>query len=128
MSTITRLSIAAAAALALFSATAEAHPRLLSSTPAANAVIAKPNRIELRFSEKLVAKFSGVEIVMTGMPGMKSHPPMKISGLTTKVGRDGKTLIVTAKTPLGAGSYTLTWHVVSADTHRIQGSFAFKVK
>src|SRR3546814_6321967 len=60
----------------------------LSSTPAANATMAKSNRVVLAFNEKLVAKFSGAEIVMTGMPGMPNHGPMKISGVTSQeIGR-----------------------------------------
>ena len=30
--------------------------------------------------------------------------------------------------PLMAGSYQVAWHVVSTDTHRIQGNLAFTVK
>lgn len=127
MSTITKFSIATVALL-LFAGTAQAHPKLVSSTPAANATMAKSNRVVLTFNEKLVAKFSGAEIVMTGMPGMKGHSPMQVSGVTSQVGPDGKTLIVTSKAPFGAGTYKLSWHVVAADTHRIEGSFNFAVK
>ena len=36
--------------------------------------------------------------------------------------------VVTPKSPLGAGTYSVAWRVVSADTHRITGSHAFAVK
>lgn len=121
----TTILAGAAAMLTLIAAPAEAHPKLLSSTPAANATVARSNRVELRFNERLVAKFSGANIVMTGARG---RPPEKLAGVTSRVGADGKTLIVTTKAPLRAGGYRLDWYAVAADTHRIKGSFAFAVK
>ena len=109
--------IAALSAAMLVATAAQAHPKLMSSTPAANATV-----------EKLVAPFSGVELVMTGMPGMPGHGPMKMSGIKTAVGTDGKTLIATPKSPLPAGDYKLNWHAVAGDSHRIDGSFTFHVK
>lgn len=117
------------AAAALVMATpALAHPKLVASNPAANAIVAKPSSLQLRFSEKLVGQFSSVDLVMTGMPGMANHGPMKINGVATSVGADGKTLVVKLKQPLAAGSYKLDWHAVSADTHRVNGSYSFRVK
>lgn len=105
-----------------------AHPKLVASNPTANATVVKPKMIELRFSEKLVGQFSSVDLVMIGMPGMKAHAPMKIGGLATSIRRDGKTMIVKLKAPLSAGTYKLDWHAVSADTHRVNGTYSFRVK
>lgn len=119
----------ALAALALVSGSAAfAHAHLLSSTPAANAKASNVKTISLTFSETLIEKLSGVDIVMTGMPGMANHQPMKVSGFTSKLGTDGKTLTVTLPRALPAGSYALTWHAVTADTHRIEGNYSFSVK
>ena len=63
------LAVIAAVGLSV-SAPAYAHPKLVSSTPAANASVSAPSRITLTFSEGLMPKLSGAEIVMTGMPGM----------------------------------------------------------
>ncbi|MET0238531.1 MAG: copper resistance protein CopC, partial [Sphingobium sp.] len=41
---------------------------------------------------------------------------------------DGKTLTVTLPRALPVGTYKLDWHAVTADTHRIEGSYAFSVK
>lgn len=119
------LALAAASLLAL-PGVAMAHPKLLSSTPAANAAVVKPTSLKLSFSETLVGPLSGIELTMTGMPGMADHPPMPIKGFTTKA--VGKDLVITLPRPLPAGSYTLKWHVVAADQHRIEGSFAFSVR
>ena len=54
------------AALAL-AGTAQAHAKLVSSLPAANATVAKPSKIVLTFNEKLVAKFASTTLTMTGM-------------------------------------------------------------
>lgn len=119
--------IALAAFTFLASATpAAAHPKLVTATPAANATVAKPTQIVLTFSEALVAPLSGIELTMTGMPGMADHAPMPIRGFTTKV--EGKTL--TAKLPraLPTGSYQLKWHVVAADQHRLENTYSFTVR
>lgn len=119
-------ALASLAALALVvPGIAMAHPKLVSSSPAAGASVAKPTEITLNFSETLVGPLSGIELVMTGMPGMAGHKPMPISGFTTKA--EGKTLKIKLPRALPAGSYNLKWHAVAADQHRIQGSFDFKV-
>ena len=116
------LAVIAAVGLSV-SAPAYAHPKLVSSTPAANASVSAPSRITLTFSEGLMPKLSGAEIVMTGMPGHR----MAVTGFKTSVEGD-KTLVLTLAKPLMAGSYQVAWHVVSTDTHRIQGNLAFTVK
>ncbi|MBV1692640.1 copper homeostasis periplasmic binding protein CopC [Novosphingobium sp. G106] len=119
---------AVAMAASVLAATAvQAHPKLDSTTPAANAVVAAPTRIQLVFSEALVAQFSGIDLTMTEMPGMKMGP-MKMNGVKATVGADGKTLVASLAKPLPVGTYRVDYHVVSADTHRIQGSYTFKVQ
>jgi methionine-rich copper-binding protein CopC len=116
----------AAAVLFVVASAANAHPQLVSATPGANATVAAPVHVTLRFSEKLMPKFSGADLMMTGMNGMK-HAPMKVASTAT-VAADGRTLVIAPKSPLGAGTYSVAWHVVSADTHRITGNHAFAVK
>lgn len=118
-----------AAALMLgIAAPALAHPKLVSATPAANTAVSSTNVITLSFSERLLPRLSGVEVTMIGMPGMANHAPMKIAGLKTAIGEDGKTLVTRFPRPLAAGTYKVDWHVVSADTHRINGSLTFTVR
>ena len=54
------------AALA-FAGSAQAHTKLVSSSPAANATIGKTGRIVLTFNERVFAKFTGVKLAMTSM-------------------------------------------------------------
>lgn len=105
---------------------AQAHPKLVTASPAANATVAKPARVELRFSEKLMPKFSGADLMMIGHGGAM-HAPMKVTA-TAAVAGDGSTLVLTPKAPLAPGRYTVAWHVVSSDTHRVAGNYAFAVK
>ena len=116
-----------AGALAAASA-AQAHPRLVAAAPAANSVVDGRNEIRLTFSEALVAPFSGMSIMMTDMPGMKMTTPMSVGAITSSVAADGKTLVGRTKAPLQPGTYALGWHAVTADTHRVEGSYSFTVK
>lgn len=111
-----------------FSGTAHAHAKLVSSSPAANAVVAKPTKIVLTFDEKLIAKFATTTLTMTGMPGMADHAPMKISGFTSAMSKDGKTMTLMMKRALVAGTYELKWAAAGPDAHRMEGGFTFTVK
>nr|AAP88297.1 CopC [Pseudomonas putida] len=110
----------------LLSALAQAHPKLLSSTPAEGAEGAAPNRIELHFSENLVTQFSGAKLVMTEMGG-RAHSPMPMKAKVS-ASSDPKTMLITPLAPLPAGTYQVQWRAVSADTHPITGNVTFKVK
>ncbi len=116
--------LTAAAALVMFAGAANAHPKLVSASPAANATVAKPARIQLRFSEKLMPAFSKADLTMAAMPGMAA---MKIAS-TAALAADGRTLVVTPKAPLHAGRYSVAWQIVSTDTHKVAGTYAFVVK
>lgn len=119
--------VLAAALLALSPAAALAHPKLVSASPAANAVTGSPAQVTLRFSERLVPRVASATITMTGMPGMADHPPMPIAARTA-VGTDGRTLVATPTRRLVAGTYRVEYRVVGADTHPIQGAYTFRVR
>ena len=120
------ISLAAVLLVAIPGA-AMAHVKLTGSTPAANATVAKPARVELKFSEKLIAPTVKTEVIMIGMPGMKDHPPMKMAH-TSKMGKDGKSMTLMLKKALVAGSYTVKWSAAGTDSHRMGSEFSFKVK
>ena len=120
----TILSASLAAALAV-SGAAYAHPRLISTTPAPNSAAAKANKVQLNFSERLIGGMTAAKVTMIGMPG---HGPIKVDGFTQSLAPNGKTVILTRARPLSAGTYRVSWHAVSVDTHRVAGSFGFAVK
>ena len=110
----------------LMSTLAQAHPKLLASTPADGAEGAPPEKIELHFSENLVTQFSGAKLLMTEMSGM-AHAPMPVKAKVSG-GSDPKTMLITPTAPLVAGTYKVEWRAVSSDTHPITGNVTFKVK
>jgi methionine-rich copper-binding protein CopC len=122
---LTKTVFAATAMLA--ASLAFAHPKLVSSTPADNAEGAAPQQIELHFSETLTKQFSGAKLVMTGMPGMSDHSPMKVDAKVSG-SDDPKAMLIVPAQPLQAGTYSVEWRAVSADTHAVSGKITFTVK
>lgn len=119
---------AALAPLLAFSHPAAAHIALTSSVPAAKAVVAKPGRLVLTFSDKLVASKFKAELTMVSMPGMADHPPMKISAYTSQLSADGKAVTLLLKQALPAGGYVLKWWATGADAHPVTGELPFSVR
>lgn len=119
---------AASIAVASLSAPAFAHPKIVSAQPAEGASASNVTQISITFSEPLVAALSGMDLMMTGMPGMANHQPMKITGVKASVAPDGVTLVAKLARALPVGTYTAAWHAVSTDTHRVAGKLTFSVK
>lgn len=118
---------AIAAFLCLTPAIASAHISLVRSTPAAQATASKVAVVTLTFSDKVAPGSIKTELVMTGMPGMADHPPMKIS-VTAAIGKDGKTVTLTPKRALVPGTYKVSWAATGADGHAMRGAFDFTAK
>jgi methionine-rich copper-binding protein CopC len=116
-------------ATAILSANVPAHAELamVSATPAAGTTVAAPGTIELRMSEPLVPNLSGAAMVMTSMPGMADHAPMKMPAATS-IAADGRSIVLKPSRKLPAGSYRVDWHAGSAATPRVTGTHLFSVK
>jgi|ERR1700730_17961715 copper resistance protein C len=79
-----------------------------------------PTEIKLNFSEGVIAKFSGLEL--------KDEAGKSVAtGVAVNDPGDRRQLVVPLPTPLTAGHYTVTWHAVSEDTHRVKGEYSFGV-
>ena len=120
-------SAAATFALLLMPTAASAHTKLISSTPAANSTVSKVTSVDLKFNEKVIASTLKTELVMTGMPGMANHAPMKVP-YSSMMGKDGKSAMLMLKRPLTPGTYKVKWSAAGADTHRMGSEFSFTVK
>ena len=92
-----------------------AHARLTASDPPANAKVSAPRQITLTFSEQLEPAFSSA--TLTDQAG-KTVPVSKSVGAAT---------ITLLPLTLKPGTYKVSWHSVGQDTHRLSGSFSFKV-
>jgi methionine-rich copper-binding protein CopC len=111
-------ALLSAVAAVLVAGEAEAHARLIASTPAKGATVAAPKQLVLKFSEKLQPAFSSAQL----MKGGAETPSRSV------VARDRTTMIVTPVRPLTAGAYRIHWRAVAADTHTVQGDVAFTVR
>ena len=120
-STPTVAAVLASAGLMVAASQVSAHARLIGATPAANATVAAPRTIVLRFSEKLVPKFSGAEL-MKGNGGL-------VATVSSLPDAGHKTIDLVVGAPLAPGSYMVMWHAAAADDgHRTADSFNFTVK
>ena len=117
-----RTLVLAAVAASLTATVAHAHPQLKSAGPAPGSVVAaSPKAISMQFNEAVVANFSGVEL--TDQSGKKYE-----TGAASLSPNDKKQLIVPVTGNLAPGKYTVNWHAVGDDTHRVEGKFNFELK
>ncbi len=113
-----RHALGAAIALSLACAgAAQAHPRLLSATPASGQPAAAAKEIRITFNEPLIARFSGVTV--KGPRGAVAAGPSILDPANSKV------LVTPLAGALSPGRYEVAWHAVSTDTHRVAGHYAF---
>ncbi|MDB5440103.1 MAG: copC [Caulobacteraceae bacterium] len=129
---IIRTLAATSVVLALSAVPALAHPKLISSVPAADASVAPTSRLDLHFSEALERAFTGATVYAVKprlMNGKFVDHAVTVSGVTGGLDpADSKTLMLMIPTVLAAGDYKVGWHAVSTDTHRQTGSYRFTVK
>lgn len=100
---------------------AEAHAFLLRSEPTVGSTVREgPRRVHLWFSESVEPAFSGIDVTNgTGTP-LKTQNFGVVAGHPDQATAD--------LPPLGPGTYRVSWHVVSVDTHATEGNFTFTVK
>lgn len=101
--------------------------KLAASTPAAGAKAKSPKTVTLTFSEKVNPAKATAAIIMTAMPGMANHGEMAIRNFTASWSADGKTMTLTLKKPLPAGTYDVRWQAAGADGHAMTGKVTFDV-
>jgi copper resistance protein C len=112
-----RAFIAIAPLLLLGVGEATAHAYLDHASPLVGSTVATaPSQITLRFTQQLEPSFSTMSV--TNSSGQRVD-----SG---RVSVSGNTMRVPIRAT-GAGTYRVTWRVLSVDTHTTQGSFSFHV-
>jgi hypothetical protein len=103
----------------LLPAAAHAHAFLDHASPRVGSTVATaPRELLLWFTEKLEPAFSTVEV--------RNAQGAVVSSKAQVAGSDGTELRVPLKA-LPPGTYSVTWRVLSVDTHRTQGNFTFHV-
>jgi methionine-rich copper-binding protein CopC len=122
MSTRRTMTVLASSAALFLSGTmaALAHAHLVRATPAAGGTVqAAPGEVTLRFSEKLEPKFSSVLV--------RDSAGKQVDKGDATVDKADRMVIRVPLPQLEPGVYTVEWRAVSADTHKVNGNFTFKV-
>lgn len=105
-----------------FAATAAfAHAFLDRAVPGVGATVqGSPSELQLSFTQNIVLAFSGVRIAAAGggpIPtGKPTLDPAQPNVLHVRLGH-----------ALKPGTYVVSWHVVSVDTHPTSGTYKFTV-
>ncbi|MFF8989591.1 copper resistance CopC/CopD family protein [Streptomyces sp. NPDC014983] len=113
------LLLAVAGALLAGAGPAAAHAALTGSDPAQGVVVQQPPaRVSLTFSEKVAVNNDSLRVLDPGGRAVQTGAPANVSGTTYAVRLKGG---------LGKGTYTVTYEVVSADSHPVAGAYTFSI-
>jgi copper resistance protein C len=112
-----RLAAAVFVLLGALGGQAHAHAFLEHAEPRVGATVqTAPAKLTLTFSQDIEPAFSSVKVTdAKGRPVDKGD--VQVQGALMQV----------ALASLGPGDYTVTWRVVSVDTHVTEGDFVFHV-
>ncbi|HEY4152912.1 MAG TPA: copper resistance protein CopC, partial [Pseudolysinimonas sp.] len=114
------LLLAVAAVLGV-AAPAAAHAVLVSSDPADGSRLdASPAQVTLHFDEAVQLIPGDTKALSTDGTRVDTARPRQTDGDTS--------IVLPLKPDLPRGSYTVTWRIVSADTHIVVGSISFGVR
>lgn len=116
-----RALIASAVVLIAMVATssAAAHAILIETSPGTDSVVpSTPPLILLRFNEAVETAFGSVRVYDCNAKRVD----------TGKIARPDNRTVSATTSRLSRGTYTVTWRVISADSHPVSGAFVFHVK
>jgi hypothetical protein len=115
-----RLAFAALLFLTIQS-TAWAHAFLDHADPKVGSTIASsPTFIKIWFTQNIEPVFASLQV--------KDAQGNQVDKKNVHLDDQDKTLLIVTLPNLPDGTYTVTWHVISVDTHPTQGSFQFTIK
>ena len=107
-------------AAALGAAAARAHAFLDHASPAVgSSVPTAPALVTLWFTQDLEPAFS--DVTVTNQAGQR------VDLGNVKIPESSPAELQIGLKPLPAGTYLVSWHVVSVDTHPTEGTFTFEV-
>jgi methionine-rich copper-binding protein CopC len=113
-----RKTLLAAALVVTSALAAHAHAQLESANPRVGSTVsAAPPMLTLNFSEGVEPAFSTVQVTDAAGRRVDAGKP-RVSGRQVQV----------PLRPLAPGQYNVRWRVLSADTHKTEGSFGFEVR
>ncbi len=116
-------NLIARAALSLLlcaASAAGAHARLDRAEPrVGSAVATAPQEVSLRFTQKVEAAFSRIEV--------RDSQGTRVDQGPIRPDNSDPTVLRVGLKPLPAGTYKVHWRVLSSDTHVTEGHFSFQV-
>jgi copper transport protein len=108
-------------ALTAMTGRASAHAQLLSTNPHAGEVVSRPPpRVGLTFGEPVETTRDAVQVFDDHLRRVDRRSVSHPAGDSTRIE-------VALPAHLGRGTYTVSWHVSSEDTHPVAGSFRFSI-
>ncbi|MGW3014641.1 copper resistance CopC/CopD family protein [Streptomyces longwoodensis] len=117
--TLVLLFLAALAALLLGAGPAAAHAALTGSDPAQGTVVdTAPTQVSLTFSEKVATTDGSLRVLDPKGKRVDTGKPANVSGTT---------YAVQLHAGLPDGTYTVTYQVVSEDSHPVSGAYTFSI-
>ncbi|MEU4684302.1 copper resistance CopC/CopD family protein [Streptomyces xinghaiensis] len=100
---------------------ASAHAALRSADPAEDTVLqSAPRHITLTFTEKVSMTNRTIRVISPSNTQVAKGDPRHTGG-------DGTTVRIGLRDGLPDGTYTVAWHVVSADSHPASGAYTFSI-
>lgn len=113
------LFLAAVAALLVGAGPAAAHAALTGSDPAQGTVVdTAPTQVSLTFSEKVATTDGSLRVLDPKGKRVDTGKPANVSGTT---------YAVQLHAGLPDGTYTVTYQVVSEDSHPVSGAYTFSI-
>jgi copper transport protein len=97
-----------------------AHATVVSTSPAEGAIVPNaPIRVSVTFDEPVGVSSDSLEVF--------APDGSRVDAGGTTHGSTPAQIAVALKPGLGHGTYTVGWHVISADSHPVHGAFTFSV-
>jgi copper transport protein len=101
-------------------APASAHATLLTTEPQNGGVYTKPpSEVKLRFDEPVEVSLGGIRVYTSGRERVVTGSPEHPAGTQSQV--------AVSLPKLSTGTYVVTWRVISADSHPVEGAYTFQV-
>jgi methionine-rich copper-binding protein CopC len=98
-----------------------AHASLVKASPARRGTLSQPpSRVELTFSERLEPAYASVSVW--------DAAGRQVDLSDAAVAREDTRRLAVSLPPLGAGTYTVRFRVLSVDGHVVESSFPFTVR
>jgi len=115
------LIVIATVVILILQASASAHAFLDHAEPRVGSAISQaPSDVRIWFTQAVEPAFSRIEVFDAG--------GKRVDGKDAHVDPGDHHILIISLPRLAAGTYKVSWRVVSVDTHRTQGDFKFTVK